>query len=70
VKGQKMKVRDLQGHIYDKLYLYTNSDSTWDEFVDLYKGDFANIPAEYLDWEVRVIGAKRRGILDISVVPQ
>jgi hypothetical protein len=64
-----MKVKDLQGHIYDKLFLYTQSDSSWDDFKDLYKGDSENIPREYLDWEVRCIGAKRKGILDISIMP-
>jgi hypothetical protein len=63
-----MKVTDLKGYIHDKTYLYTPSDSDIDGFKDLYKGDFKNIPQEYLQWEVRSIGAKRRGILDISVM--
>lgn len=60
-----MKVRDLTDYILDKAVLYK---SEADNFVDVYKGYIDNdTPQIVLDLEVRSIGAKRRGIVDIRV---
>lgn len=60
-----MKVRDLRYYIYDKVVLYK---SEADNFVDVYKGYINNdTPSIVLDLEVRSIGAKRKGIVDIRV---
>lgn len=59
-----MKVKDLQYHVYDKVYIYNGSS---EKFEDLYKGDFEGIPAKLLNSEVGTIGARGKNILDISV---
>jgi len=60
-----MKVRDLKDYIWDKVVLY-KSDT--DDFVDIYKGYIDGDTSEtVLDLEVRSIGAKRKGIVDIRV---
>lgn len=64
-----MKVDDLKNHIYgDKIVLYTKSDDNRDEFKNLYSGKIENIPDILLNYKVRIIGAKRKNVLDISVV--
>jgi len=63
-----MKIIDLENHVYDKIVIYRdNHKSDEGEFIDLYKGDFKKIPSEMLDLQVRIISAKRKGILDIQV---
>ena len=37
------------------------------EFKDLYKGDKDNIHSELLDLTVRCYGAKRKGVINISI---
>lgn len=60
-----MKVRDLKDYIWDKVVLYK---SEVDDFLDVYKGYINNdTPQGVLDLEVRSIGAKRKGIVDIRV---
>ena len=59
-----MKVKDLKGYVYDKITLYWSES---DDFVDIYKGDIDNLPNTMLDLEIKTIGAKRRGIIDIRV---
>ena len=59
-----MKVKDLKGYVYDKIILYRSES---DDFTDIYKGDIDNLPNTMLDLEIKTIGAKRRGIIDIRV---
>lgn len=60
-----MKVRDLRDYIYDKVVLYKSEE---DDFVDVYKGYINNeMPENVLDLEIKSIGAKRKGIVDIRV---
>lgn len=61
-----MKIRDLKDYIWNKAVLYK---SKTDDFVDVYKGYINDdTPKTVLDLEVRSIGAKRKGIIDIRVV--
>jgi len=61
----EMKVQDLKNYIWDKVFLYK---SEADDFVDIYKGYIDNnTPELVLDLEVRSIGARRKGIVDIMV---
>lgn len=62
-----MKVRDLKNHIYEKVSIYKQKNGSWDCFEDVYNGDMQSIPDELLDFEVNIIGAKRKGVVDISI---
>lgn len=63
-----MTVRDLVSCCYDTIIIYAPYDDEMLDFKDLYKGDRANIPSDLLDLTVRCYGAKRKGIIDISVI--
>lgn len=60
-----MVIKDLINIIYDNIVIY-KGDIEY-EFVDIYKGTFNEIPSEMLSLNVRSIGAKRKGIIDIHV---
>ena len=62
-----MTVRELVSCCYDTIIIYAPYDNEMLEFKDLYKGDKNNIPSDLLDLTVRCYGAKRKGIIDISV---
>ncbi len=66
VKGcAEMKVINLKNYIWDKVVLY-KSDT--DDFVDIYKGYIDDdTPETVLDLEIKAIGAKRSGVVDIKV---
>lgn len=59
-----MTVRDLVSCCYDTIIIYTECG---EDFEDLYKGDADKVPADLLDITVRCYGAKRKGIIDVSV---
>ena len=63
-----MTVRQLVSCCYDKIIIYAPYDDEMLDFKDLYKGDRDNIPGSLLDLEVRCYGAKRKGVIDISVI--
>ena len=62
-----MTVRELISCYYDDIIIYTPCDEDMIYFKDLYKGYADNIPPELLDLTVRCFGAKRKGVIDISV---
>ena len=64
MKDKRLYVVDLKDYLFEKVVLYVCRD---DDYEDIYKGEVKDIPSEMLDYEVRLIGAKRKGILDISV---
>lgn len=64
-----MKIKDIQKYLMDDVVIYQEVNEEAGEYVDLYSGNAANIPANILDMELRVIGAKIQGnILDIQVM--
>lgn len=65
-----MKLREYIAVIYDKIVIYKQIDDGEfnGEFEDIYKGNRSNIPEDILDMEVKSIGGKGRGILDIRVI--
>lgn len=65
-----MTVRDLVSCCYDTIVIYVPCDEEMLDFKDLYKGDRYNIPADLLDLTVRCYGAKRKGVIDISVITE
>ena len=65
-----MTVRELISCCYDTIVIYTSCDDEMLDFKDLYKGDKDNIPSDLLDLTVRTYGAKRKGVIDISVREQ
>ena len=65
-----MTVRELVNCCYDKIVIYTPCDEEMLDFKDLYKGETENIPADLLDLTVRCYGAKRKGVIDISVITE
>ncbi|MBQ9700092.1 MAG: hypothetical protein IJV71_05655 [Lachnospiraceae bacterium] len=62
-----MTVRELVSCCYDTIIIYAPYDDEMTEFKDLYKGDKNNIPSDLLNSTVRCYGAKRKGVIDISV---
>ena len=63
-----MTVRDLVSCCYDTIIIYAPYNDELLDFKDLYKGVRDNIPSSLLDLEVRSYGAKRKGVIDISVI--
>ena len=65
-----MKLREYIAVIYDKIVIYKQIDDGEynGEFKDIYKGNRSNIPEDILDMEVKSIGGKGKGILDIRVI--
>jgi len=59
-----MTVKDVSQVSYDKVAIYKFKD---DEFEDIYNGSFNDIPFEILNMEVKLIGAKRKNIIDIRI---
>jgi hypothetical protein len=55
-----MLLKDLKGHIYEDVCIYTHSDDNPEEFPDLYCGDFREIPEELLNCEVGAIGVGKK----------
>lgn len=64
--GIVMKLEEIKPVIVDKVCLYIELDDN--NYQDLWKGIPKNIPKEFLDYKVRVIGAKQKDILDIELV--
>ncbi len=64
-----MTVKELVNCCYDTVIIYApyDDDDEMLDFKDLYKGDKDNIPSNLLELPVRHFGAKRRGVIDISV---
>lgn len=59
-----MKVEELTNIIFDKIVIYRSKNG---DYKDIYKGEKDNIPSNILAMNVRAIGAKRRGIVDVQV---
>lgn len=59
-----MKLEDIKSIIVDEVHLYIELDNN---YKNLWKGIPKNIPKEFLDCEVGVIGAKQKDILDIEL---
>ena len=59
-----IQVKELLGVIFDKVIVYkTNNEG----FKDIYKGNTNDIPLDILEMKVKVIGAKKKGVIDIQV---
>jgi hypothetical protein len=65
MKGMNfIKVKDLIRVIVDKVTIYK---ANGEDFEDIYKGNINSIPAIILEMKVRLIAAKRKGVIDIQV---
>ena len=62
-----MLVGDLKNYIFDKVVLYRENTEVDGEYIDIYKGFICISPISILNLEVKTIGAKRKGIVDIIV---
>lgn len=62
-----MKIMDLKNYVYDKMCVYKESSDIDGEYIDIYKGFVQEAPCHILELEVRSVGAKRKGIVDIRV---
>lgn len=61
-----MKLREYTSVLFDKIVIYKQIGDG--EFEDIFKGNKIYIPEEMLDMEVKSIGGKAGGILDIRVL--
>lgn len=59
-----MKVKDLIHVVFDKVTIYRDNGQ---DFEDIYKGGMDSIPLNILKMEVRIIGASKKGVIDIKV---
>lgn len=59
-----MKVKELITVIFDKVIIYKAND---EGFEDIYKGNTDDIPLDILEMKVRIVGAKKKSVIDIQV---
>ena len=62
-----MLVGDLNNYIFDEVVLYRENPKVDGEYIDIHKGFICTSPISILNLEVRTIGAKRKGVVDIRV---
>ena len=60
-----MLLKDIRNLVMDNVVIYRGIGDG--EFEDLYRGKPETIPEELLRQEVRTIGGKRKGVIDIKV---
>ena len=62
-----MRVGDFKNYIFDEIILYRENPKVDGEYIDIHKGFICTSPTSILNLEVRTIGAKRKGVVDIRV---
>lgn len=62
-----MKIRELQKLIHDSICIYRENPYISGQYIDICTGNIDLVPDNILDMEIRSIGAKRKGIVDIRV---
>lgn len=60
-----MKLKEYVPVIFDKIVIYY--EKTDGEYNDIFIGNRSEIPNNILEMEVKSIGAKRKGVVDIRV---
>lgn len=60
-----MKLKEYVPVIFDKIVIYY--EITDGEYNDIFIGNRSEIPNNILEMEVKSIGAKRKGVVDIRV---
>ena len=58
-----MKIRDIK--TVDNVCIYLGDGEP--DYMELYRGSCNQMPAELLDREIMLIGAAKKGLLDIRV---
>ena len=61
-----MLLKDVQGVIADDVCLYVQKGEM--EYEDVYKGRMCNVSEDLLMREVKVMGAKRKNLIDIEII--
>lgn len=64
-----MKLKDLlKVIVFDTVCLYYKAYEDEDPvFEDIYEGKKENVPKKYLEIEVKIVGAKKKNVLDIQL---
>ena len=62
-----MRVGDLKNYIFDEVILYRENPEVDGEYIDIYKGFIYTSHTSILNLEVKTIGAKRKGVVDIRI---
>lgn len=62
-----MTVGELQKVYFDSVILYRDVRKEEESFEEIYKGKAENIPHDFLAFEIRHFGAKRKDVLDVCV---
>lgn len=62
-----MQIMELKNYVHDKVCVYRENPDIDGEYIDIYKGFIQKALLDILELEVRSIGAKRKGIVDIRV---
>jgi hypothetical protein len=59
-----VKLNDVKEIVMDRVCIYDTKN-----LENIWTGDIRNMPSKYLNLEIKVIGAKRKGIVDIGIIP-
>jgi len=59
-----VKVKDLVNYLADTVVVYKENNN---EFSDIFKGNSKDFLKNILEMEVKNIGGKRKGVLDLQV---
>ena len=62
-----MRVGDFKNYIFDEVVLYRENPKVDGEYIDIHKGVICTSPTSILNLDVKTIGAKRKGVVDIGV---
>lgn len=61
-----MKLKEIKTKIYDDVCLYKVNGND-QEYKNLWEGKMQDVPDEFLGFYVGIIGAKRKGVIDIEL---
>ncbi len=61
-----MLLKDVKGIIVDEICIYVEVGEM--EYKDVYRGRLCNVSEGLLMREIRVIGAKRKNLVDIEII--
>ena len=58
-----MKLNDVMEIVMDRVCIYDTKN-----LENIWTGYIRNMPSKYLNLEIKVIGAKRKGTVDIGII--
>lgn len=62
-----MKISDLLEHFFGKMVIYKKDSNHAEEYIEIYKGMAANVPAEIREKNISTIGVLKGEFLDVGL---